>query len=249
MFLTEKFNFNGKNSSELNLCLCDFNNDILNEIGFEFRRTLTKNENFINNPMYDEEKESDYEIELNLLLYDSDKKTKLIWTNDVIKQVYDFLITDNFCEFYTEDNQDVVYYFKVTSIQKVFTPNREGYLKVTFKSLDEYCYIKKTFTTTVNGNTTLSVPNPSNDVYKPIIKIINNGNTSTVNKINNLQIVGANNKDKITIDNLICTVECNGVNAFSYCNRKWVSLAKGNNTLKISGNMTVSIECLFPIIM
>lgn len=250
MFLTENFVFNGISNSSMNIYLCDFDSTILNEIGFEFKRSLNRYDSFKNNPMYEEENESNYEIELNLLLYDMTNKVKLTWTNEIIKEIYDWLITDNFCEFYSEDNPDVVYYFKVTSIQKVFTPDRKGYLKVIFQNIDEYCYIKKNFTATINGNAILSVPNPSNKQYKPIIRITNRGTTTTINKVNDLEIKQINTNKTVTIDNLICTVESDTKeNLFSCCNRKWVCLESGENELKLSGNMMIEIICLFPIII
>ena len=56
--------------------------------------------------------------------------------------------------------------------------------------------------------------------------------------------------ETLIIDNLLCTVECNGENAFNkVTNRKWISLEKGKNTISLDGNMTVEIICNFPIIL
>lgn len=249
MFLSEKFNFNNTNFADINIYLCDRDSDVIREIGFGYDVGLDKQEGFKNNPMYLEDDNGSYEIELNLLLYDMKNRVKLTWTNEIIKQVYDLLITDSFKEFYTEDNNDVVYFLKVTNIQKFFTQDRKGYLKVTFKSLDKYCYVKQEFTKTINGTGSLEINNISNNIYKPIIEIINQGDSTTINKINNLEITGIANGRKVTIDNLIYTVLSDNENIFSCCNRKWVTLNKGNNTLILKGNMSVKISCLFPIIM
>ena len=116
--------------------------------------------------------------------------------------------------------------------------------------MSKYAYKKVTYETTISGQGTLVVRNLSNEVYKPKIVVTNKGDNNTINRINQLEVTNIEKDSILTIDNLLCTVECNGENAFNkITNRKWISLETGENTLSLNGNMKVEIICNFPIIL
>lgn len=249
MILGNDSTFNNVRFSDYNLYVCDFDDNILKEVGIKFNRNITRNNNIRYNPTYSIENTDDYTVDINLILYNSSKHQKLEWTDEILQKVYSWLITDDFKEFTTEGS-NLSYYLIVTSIQKVFTLDRKGYLKVTFKSMDGYAYRKETYSMVVKGSDTMSVMNLSNGEYKPKIVIKNNGNSETVNKINQLEVSGVDGGSTLTVDNLMCTAESNGENAFDkVTNRGWVSLDAGNNNLSLSGDMTVEVICEFPVIL
>ena len=249
MILGKDSTFNDIKLSEYNLYVCEFDDDILKEVGIDFNRSINKTNDIKFNPTFSINDTDDYTIELNLILYDSSKSEKLEWTDDILRKVYSWLITDSFKEFKTDDC-DFSYYLMVTNIQKVFTIDRKGYLRVTFKSMDKYAYKKVIYEKTVTSSSTVTIENLSNEIYKPKIIITNNGDSSTINKVNQLEVTGLEKGSVLTIDNLLCTVECNDENAFDkVTNRKWVSLGVGSNILSLSGNMKVEIICNFPIIL
>lgn len=249
MILGKDSTFNNIKFSEYNLYACDFDNNILKEVGIDFNRNVTRTNEIKHNPTFSTSYTDDYTIELNLILYNSAKNEKLEWTDEILQKIYSWLITDDFREFQTE-GCDFSYYLMVTNIQKVFTIDRKGYLKVTFKSIDKYAYKKVNYKKTIIDTDTIAVKNLSNEVYKPKIVITNKGDNNTINKVNELEVTGLENGESLSIDNLLCTVECNGENAFDkVINRKWIHLKSGENTLSLSGNMTVEIICDFPIIL
>ena len=249
MILGKDSTFNNVKFSDFDLYVCDFDSNILKDVGINFNRSVTRNSEIKFNPTFSISDTDDNTIELNLILYDSSKNEKLEWTDSVLQRVYSWLITDNFKEFKTE-GCDFSYYLIVTNIQKVFTIDRKGYLKVTFKSMDKYAYKKEVYEVEVDGEGSINIRNLSNEIYKPKIIITNKGSNSTINKINQLEVTNIENGKIITIDNLLCTAEIEGENAFDkIARRKWISLEAGNNTLSFSGKMTVKIECNFPIIL
>ena len=250
MIIGKDSTFNDIKFSDYNLYVCDFDDTILKEVGIDFNRSITKTNEIEFNPTFLINDTDDFTIELNLILYNSAKNEKLEWTDEILQKIYSWLITDDFKEFKTEDC-DFSYYLMVTNIQKVFTMDRKGYLKVTFKSMDKYAYKKVTYKKTISNNTdTITVKNLSNEIYKPKIIITNKGDNNTINKINELEITGLESEKTLTIDNLLYTVECEGQNAFDKVkNRKWISLKTGENVLSLSGNMIIEIICNFPIIL
>jgi hypothetical protein len=249
MILGKDSTFNDVKFSDYNLYVCDFDDGILKEVGIDFNRSVSINNEIKFNPTFSINDSDDYEIELNLILYNSAINEKLQWTDEILQRVYSWLITDDFKEFKTE-GCDFSYYLMVTNIQKFFTIDRKGYLKVTFKSIGKYAYKKVIYEKTVTGQTTLVIENLSNEIYKPKIVIVNKGNSNTINRINQLEVTNMEKNEALIIDNLLCTVECNGENAFNkVTNRKWISLGKGENTISLDGNMKVEIICNFPIIL
>jgi hypothetical protein len=114
---------------------------------------------------------------------------------------------------------------------------------------EDFYLIEDERSTTIEKGTVI-ISNPSRKVYRPIIELTNNGDTSTVNKIGDFEITGLENGEKVIIDNQTMTViNENGENRFRYCNRKWVKLSpKTTVTLNVSGNCVVRVICEFPII-
>lgn len=234
----------------MNMCIATMDNDMFNDIGIEYSSEVEIETNLIEyNPYFTESPSNTNEIELNLLLYNPYTLEALSIDQYNIDEIYEWLITDNFAPFISDDDREIIYYFKVTKLSKVLTFEKKGYLRVTFKPYSKYCYRRKEYELDIVDETTLNIYNESKLLYKPIIKITNLGDESTVNKINNMEITNLQNNETIIIDNLTKLIQTEeGVNKFSCCNAKWINLTpREYNSITLSGNFKVNFICEFPV--
>ncbi len=234
----------------MGVAIVTFDDEIFNEIGTEYKEDISVEHNLVEyNPYYIQNSTEIKEVEMNLLLYNPKTMTPL--KINETEDIYNWLITDDFASFISDDDPEIIYYFKVVSITKNFTFNGEGYLTVTFKPYSKYCYRRNHYTKVVNGSTFLEIPNPSRLDYSPIIEITNRGDENTINCINDMEIKGLRSGEKVIIDNLSKIVQGDdGKNKFNTCNRKWIELkANSSNTIILNGNMDIKIICEFPILL
>ena len=251
MFIQPNFTFNGIYSRDIGVSIATFDSGIFNVIGVEYSTDVSIEHNLVDyNPYYTESFTETSEIELNLLVYNPVTMKAIDVSNTNLEELYDWLITDNFVSFVSDDDVDLTYYFKVVKIQKVLSFNREGYLRVTFKPFSKYAYRKRVYKTSVNGEKEIDIFNLSRQLYCPMVEITNKGNNSTVNIINGMKIIDINKNETIVIDNLTRLIQTkDGINKFSHCqDRKWLELKpRQNNKILLKGNMEIEIICEFPI--
>lgn len=234
----------------MNMCIFTMDNDILNNIGIEYSSEIEVETNLVEyNPYFTEKPSSVEEIELNLLLYNPYTFETLSIDNYNINEIYEWLVTDDFAPFISDDDREITYYFKVTKLSKVLTFDKKGYLKVVFQPYSKYCYKRKEYILNVRNEETLEIYNESKLIYKPIIKVTNLGDETTVNKINDMEITNLQNGEVIIIDNLTKLVQTeDNINKFSCCNGKWIQLTPREcNIITLSGNFKVEFICEFPV--
>lgn len=232
MFISPHFTFNGKYSRDIGVAIITFGTDMFNSIGVEYSSEDVQN------------------IELNLALYNPLTNEPLSIDEINIEEMMDWLITEDYAPFISDDDLEIIYYFKVVNLKKMLTFEKQGYLKVVFEPFTKYVYKREENEQIINGNKTIKIYNESKEDYYPIIEITNKGDETTINKINDMEIVGLKKNEKIIIDNLTKMVQSNmKENKFSCCNRKWIKLNKRNETsITLDGNMVVKIICEFPLI-
>lgn len=250
MFIQPNFTFNGVYSRDLGVSIATFDSSIFNDVGTEYTSDISIEHNLVDyNPYYIENFAETNEMELNLLVYNPITMKPIDISSSDVETLYDWLITDNFVSFISDDDVDLTYYFKVVRIQKVLSFKNEGYLRVTFKPYSKYAYRKREYEIEVNGEEEIEIFNLSRQLYYPMIEITNNGSVSTINKINDMEITGATTGETIVIDNLLKLVQnLNGRNRFDTCNRKWIGFEpKTDNTIVLNGRMKVKIICEFPV--
>lgn len=252
MFIQPNFTFNNQYSKDLGISIITFGSDILNDIGVEYTSDVSIEHNLNEyNPCYTENPTEPNDIELNLAIYDPFTMIP-IDVNDIdMEALYDWLVTDNFVPFISDDDIDLIYYFKVVKLQKVLSFRGNGYLRVTFRPYSKYAYRRRIYKLTITNSTSIEIFNLSRKIYYPMIEITNKGNVSTINKINNMNLTNINTNETIIIDNLSKLVQnTNGENKFNCCNRKWIKLEpRKENEIILSGNMEVKIICEFPVIL
>ena len=253
MFIQPNFTFNKIYSRDIGVSIVTFDSGIFNDVGVEYSTDVSIEHNLIDyNPYYTENFSETSEIELNLLVYNPVTMKAIDISNANLEELYDWLITDDFSSFVSDDNVDLTYYFKVIKIQKVLSFNREGYLRVTFKPFSKYAYKRRVYNAIVNGEEEIDIFNLSRQLYHPMIEITNKGDNSTVNMINDMKIIDINRNETVVIDNLTKLVQSkDGVNKFSHCqDRKWLELEpRKNNKIILKGNMEIKIICEFPILL
>ena len=194
----------------------------------------------------------DEEITLSFCYADGD--SPLEWDYDTTFNFLEWIITDDYCEFISDDNEDIIYFLKGVSYAKRFTNNMEGIIDVTFKLLSPYGYkhYKREILPTEN---TFDIYNYSNvdNAYKPVITLseISSDEITIFNTTNGKEAFSIKNltsSDIIYVDNLMCTiVDSKGKNRLTDSNRCWIELCKGSNLLSIDGDCNLKIECYYPI--
>ena len=251
-FLSEKFSLNGISSDSMGVILITLDDDVLRDFGNIYNNDLSVDANFNNTPFYSDNITKDKDMVLNIMLVEKDEITPAEWDVSTISMVCDWLISDNFQPFISYDNSNIVYYIKCTNIDKKFTNDMKGYLECTFKIFDNNAYYRSNTFLNVVGSESVNIVNVSDydSEYKPVVKITNNDTSNIIISSNDREMVISDLGvgDTIIIDNKMKTVaDINGENKLSNCNREWISLYPGSNTLRVNGNCQVEIISEFPI--
>ena len=153
--------------------------------------------------------------------------------------------------------QHARYYCRITNLEAIEVGGNCVGFQAEVQCDSAYAYMRpKTTTIAVSGTKTLVFQNRSsmNEPYLPKLEI-------TLSSGNSVSIVNASDGDrefklsglptsvgKITVDNdrMILT-DSNGTNLYACWNKKTFRLQRGDNSLTITGNGTVSILTEFPV--
>lgn len=250
MFVSKDFTFNDIEGKSKGIYLVNFDSDVLVSRGNKYTRNISSDEYSRKNPLFNITDNEPEEVTLNFMYLDENMIPKK-WTDEKSTEVRNWFKTDDFVPFVSQDNPNYVNYFMMTSMEnKLISTQDIGVLEVVFKPLNCYVYKKYEDVATITSNTSINVNNPSNEEYKPILKITNLGNSATINKIGDLEISGLDTNETVIVDNLMLTVlDDNDNNKFSKCNRNWLTLEVGNNVIPVSGNFKLQILAEFPILL
>lgn len=235
MFYSSNFYFDKKYSSDFNIHLVSEESNVLNEYGISYNN------------------EEENEITLSFC-YANEHNEALIWTDEVLENVLEWFITDDYKEFMSEDNDGIVYFLKGESYVKRFTPDMRGIIDITFKTLSN-CGYRYYTNEVVNNGKVFIVLNYSNisKPHKPIIELKNvSSDTITIkNATTNKDPFVINNISKdIFIDNALGTItDIDGNNLIMNSNRKWIELVKGDNSILVEGECTVIFKAYYPIMV
>lgn len=244
-FISSEFSFNGINSNSVDVCLISFDNDTIKEYGEIYNKPLSNEGNLSNTPFYSEKESKEQELTLSIMLKDIYGNAKQ-WTRDSIQSITDWIVTDNFAPFISMDDENIIYYIKCTSIMKKMTPNNIGYLECVFSIFDNSAVIKVVNTIGVSRSAIVNNVTNIREVCFPKMTITNLGNESTINSISvgdkTFEIKGLKANETVIVDNQLCTVFSENENKIGLCNRKWIKLVPGMNTITTSGNCRVVIE-------
>jgi len=236
IFSSNNFTFNNVYSKDMNIQLVSEDSGILNEHGIPFN---IENE----------------ENEITLSFCYADDNTPLKWDYNTTMDFLGWIITDDYCEFISEDNEDVVYFLKGVGYSKRFTNDMTGIIDVTFKMLSPYGY-KHYIRQASKNEKTFDVYNYSNvdNAYKPVITLseISSSSITLTNTTTNItfSIDNLTKSDKIYIDNMMGTItDSNNKNRLNDSNRNWIELKKGLNKISVGGTCKVKIESYYPVML
>ena len=236
VFYSNNFTFNNIYSKDTNIHLVSEDTGILNDYGIPFNI------------------EEDSSVTLSFCRANKDKA--LAWDYDTTVDFLGWIITDDFCDFISEDNDDLVYFLKGVSYNKRFTNDMKGIIDVTFKVLSPYGY-KHDIREIPKNEASFHVYNFSNidNAYKPVITLsnISSSNITITNTTTNKEPFYINNltsSDTIYIDNLFGTItDHNKNNKLMNSNRNWIELSKGSNIFSVKGSCNIRIEAYYPIMV
>lgn len=237
MFYSGDFYFDNKHSSEFSIYQVTEKNDVINEYGISYNN------------------EDNNEIVLSFC-YANKLDEALVWEDEVLQFFTEWIITDDYKEFISGDDADVIYFLKGVSYVKRFTPDMKGIIDVTFKTLNNYGY-KYYISETINSMSGIfSIFNESNTSknYKPIIEISDiSSNAITITNLTSGKtpfLINNLSSKNITIDNMIGTIfDSQGNNLIMNSNRKWIELVRGENLIQVDGKCNIVFKAYYPVMV
>lgn len=160
-------------------------------------------------------------------------------------------------EIQQSDMQYVRYRCLVTSLSTVTYGLIPWAMRMTVTCDSPYAYLyPQEFEYKINGSAEIDFFNESslNAYYRPKLEIAlsNGGDFSITNesdKDRKFSLTGVPaGAGKIYVDNdTFVITNDGGINLYPKCNYKFLRLVKGHNTLKVTGNGTLKIQCEFPV--
>lgn len=256
MFISDKFYFDGIHSDEKCVCIASMDSDILNKYGLSYNQDVFMHKFTTHNSYFTNQEENIDNVTFQIFLVD-ENQNPIAWEFNKLQDIVGWLITDDFKAFISEDNLELVYYFKTVGIEKIFDSSSRGYLEVTFKPFSNFSYRQFNRSFIVDGEKVLSFNNYSNVEfeYYPITEIINSGDENTVFRICNMafgdtsfEISGMKNGEHVVIDHLLGTViNSKNENLIHLCNRKWIKMHGCNNSFRFEGDGNIRFKAQFPI--
>lgn len=237
IFYSDKFYYNGLYSQDLGVLLVSESTDVLNEYGVSYMSG-----------------EEEREIVLSFCHVDSVDQP-LPWDSKTLESVLGWLIADEYLEFISEDNEDIVYFLKGVGYTKRFTPDMKGLIDITFKTLTNYGY--RNYVKKIENPTDKFIVSNTSNVNKPCKPIIELSNISSETiKITNLTtekspfILNTQSSKNIVIDNETGVItNDNNENLILNSNRKWIELVKGDNSILVEGNCDIVFKVHCPVMV
>ena len=236
VFYSDVFTFNDICSKDVNISLVYEDSDILNSYGVPFSI-------------------EDNEQEVTLSFCYSQDNVPLKWDSEVIGDFLGWMITDDYCEFISEDDENISYFLKGIGYEKRFTHDMTGIIDITFKALSNYAY--RSYIKSVEKPSEEFIVQNDSNVSKPCKPIIEIGNISSesisiYNFTTNKEpfIINTRSSENITIDNETgVVINDKGENLIMDCNRKWVEISKGDNIMFIEGDCDITFKVYYPVMV
>lgn len=237
IFYSNNFTFNDISSKDINIHLVSEDSGILNDYGIPFNIENDTNE-------------------VTLSFCYAQNGSPIEWTYEATVDFLSWIITEDYCEFISEDNEDIIYFLKGVGYKKRFANNMTGIIDVTFQVLTPYGY-KHYIREVSSGERRFEIYNFSNidNAYKPVI-VLRDITTNYIRLTNT-----TTNKEPFLIENLTkgeviyidnergIIMDSSNENRLNNSNRSWVELCKGANIFSVEGTCNVRIEAYYPMLV
>lgn len=237
-FVSDKFTLDGIHCSEKDVSLAWGEDDFIS-YGLEFKSNL----DFDGLNWFSSTSEKPDTIKLNIV-YEIDNIAQ-VWDEEKIREIENWVLTDDFIPFISEDNEDTIYYFKGIKVVRKMNAQMEGWLEVEFQPLSNFGY-KKQISTIRNTEKYLESEIPpslrvinQSDVkkpYFPVIKIKGLKGRMEIKNVTTDKTLELTSEGNITIDNKMKTIY-NDKNEYLLMNsnREWLYLNQGLNIIQAIG--------------
>lgn len=177
------------------------------------------------------------------------------WNDEMIEQIIQWLIVDDYKELFFEGNIDRVFYaIPVTNMEVVHNGLKQGYVTIVFRCDSAYSYSHRKTTTwydmsTSNRKREFTIKNLGHYSTFPEIEIvkINNGNImiqNTTNANQTAEIKNLKDRERIVIDCMNEELETNLENTYRFddFNDEYIELIRGDNNIKVTGNCFIRFK-------
>jgi len=186
-----------------------------------------------------------------------------LWTQQKKYDIFNWLVKDKYCEFFTLDKTDRIFYITCIDQGNLMTNgNNEGYITMQFRSLYPYAispvYTKEYDLAGITSPTIIDIVNLSNvdQYYYPEIEfklVGDNTNFKLKNLTVNEEYIEFSNlseNESVYINNenkqILSSVE-NSYPINKMTNKQWLRLATGVNKIEISGKCIFKTRMKFPL--
>lgn len=170
------------------------------------------------------------------------------------KNIMEYLIKDHPCEFLDMNDEDIKLYCTFKSASLETNEYLRGYMKVTMELFSPYSYLNAVYTKVLSDNIskTIEIANKSNVspyTINPIIEYIPQNNSleyfevECLNTHTKLKVTGDMNSGKYILYCSNCFID----GSYDDFEGDFISLKKGINNLKLTGNGRFNIKVANPI--
>lgn len=261
MFFSSEFTFDDIESKDMGVILVSVGNDVLSEhsLTYDVSPIIDTSKGNPEGYLYGIENDTPNPIELTIALVDKVGNPRA-WTVKERNRIFSWLVQDDYKPFVSEDDKEVIYYFKCIGIKKEFNSNLQGLVTLTMQPSSPFAYtptIEHKYYNTIGKTNSITIDNISNTekYYYPYIHIYNYDNTGKIEIFNN------NTRQKFTIENLEVGEEVIvdmkmkhifssiGANRLKDSNMNWLGLVRGINNISFSGEAEFNIKCQFPMLV
>ena len=183
------------------------------------------------------------------------------WKQKNIYEVADWLIQDGYKPLTLGDRTGIIYYAHLLESDMLAHYGNGGILPIQFVTNSPYGWSvpsMETFDLTENTSTTINLVNKSNvlEDYRPTLEIKNNkasGSIAIQNTTLNtpeLKLTGLYVNEVISIDNERELIYTNKplTNIGTRFNYQFLKLRRGENTIRVDGDCTITVRHQYPII-
>ncbi|MDC6267369.1 phage tail domain-containing protein [Lysinibacillus fusiformis] len=236
------FYYNGRHSSEMGVCMVNLNSGLTKSNYLSNKKIIS--ERIAGNPIpyvYGSEYES-LEYTLTLACIEGER-----WTDEKRREIARWLDTNNFEEFYTDDEPDRYYYLQYQGLVELsHNDAMDGYIEVSMLNDSPFIYSpiqeKRYELTAITSPTVIEFNNIGDDIIHPEMWIyhMNDGDFQIKNLSNggkDFKFTNLANSETIYIDNKHHDIESDITLTYRYdnFNNNYLELVRGINRLEVTG--------------